>query len=56
MKGTRKTYQKLLSENKARNGKRVRLDRVAADLRHSRDGLRVKIKRQSDKLKIKMGN
>jgi two-component system, LuxR family, sensor kinase FixL len=51
MKKTKKT----VSRNKIRNGERVRLKGLVADLRKNRNGLKDKIRRQTDKLKVKNG-
>jgi two-component system sensor kinase FixL len=47
--------KKLLSKNKVQNGERVRLKGLVADLRKNRNGLQNKIRRQSDKIKVKNG-
>jgi len=47
--------KKLLLKNRVQNGERVRLKGLVADLRKNRNGLENKIRRQSDKIKVKNG-
>jgi two-component system, LuxR family, sensor kinase FixL len=49
----KKKTKKLLSENRARNGERVRLEGVVASLRKNRNDLKDKIQHQTDELKVK---
>jgi two-component system sensor kinase FixL len=51
----KKKTKKLLSENRVRNGERVRLKVVVADLRKSRNDLEDKIRQQTGELKVKNG-
>jgi two-component system sensor kinase FixL len=54
MKMKKKT-KKPISRNKIRNGERVRLKRVVADLRKNRNDLKDKIRYQTDELQVKNG-
>jgi two-component system, LuxR family, sensor kinase FixL len=49
------TKKKLLSKNKVRNGKRLRLEKLVTGLRKDRSDLKDKIQQQSDELKVKNG-
>jgi len=56
MKKTKKNKtKKLLSENKVRNGERVRLKKLVARLRKNRNGLKDKIRQQAGVLKARNG-
>ncbi|MDP2921371.1 MAG: ATP-binding protein [Candidatus Omnitrophota bacterium] len=56
MKMTKKNKtKKSLSENKVRNGKRARLEKIVAGLRKNRSGLKDKIRQQTHELKVKNG-
>ena len=51
----KKKTKNSLSRNKIRNVERVRLKGLVADLRKNRNGLKNRIRRQSDKIKVKNG-
>jgi two-component system sensor kinase FixL len=51
----KKTKKPVVLRNKIRDGERVRLEGLVADLSQSRDDLGVKIRQQADELKIKNG-